>query len=34
MPTIGIILSLLSYGGSSLLSSSLALGIMLSFSRN
>ncbi|MDM8335771.1 FtsW/RodA/SpoVE family cell cycle protein [Wolbachia pipientis] len=33
-PTTGITLPLLSYGGSSLLSSSIALGIMLSFSRN
>ncbi|NSX82956.1 cell division protein FtsW [Wolbachia endosymbiont of Atemnus politus] len=32
-PTTGITLPLLSYGGSSLLSSSIALGIMLSFSR-
>ena len=33
-PTTGITLPLLSYGGSSLISSSIALGIMLSFSRN
>ncbi|WCR58293.1 FtsW/RodA/SpoVE family cell cycle protein [Wolbachia endosymbiont of Ctenocephalides felis wCfeJ] len=33
-PTTGITLPLLSYGGSSLLSSSIAIGIMLSFSRN
>ncbi|QOD38176.1 FtsW/RodA/SpoVE family cell cycle protein [Candidatus Wolbachia massiliensis] len=33
-PTTGITLPLLSYGGSSLLSSSIALGIILSFSRN
>lgn len=32
-PTTGITLPLLSYGGSSLLSSSIALGIMLSFSK-
>ncbi|VVC35106.1 UbiE/COQ5 methyltransferase, conserved site,Probable peptidoglycan glycosyltransferase [Cinara cedri] len=34
LPTTGITLPLLSYGGSSLLSSSIALGIMLSFSRS
>ncbi|MBV0899972.1 MAG: FtsW/RodA/SpoVE family cell cycle protein [Wolbachia endosymbiont of Fragariocoptes setiger] len=33
-PTTGMTLPLLSYGGSSLLSSSIVLGIMLSFSRN
>ncbi|MDG7056138.1 MAG: FtsW/RodA/SpoVE family cell cycle protein [Wolbachia endosymbiont of Meromenopon meropis] len=33
-PTTGITLPLLSYGGSSLLSSSIALGVMISFSKN